>query len=248
MNNKGKKIEIRGLKIKSFKVLIFNFSLLIGLIPTTVWAQTKAAHLGVVVNSNQDGGIEPDGSLTLREAIALVNGELAVERLSEAEKAQVTQLSTDTPSRIGFNLPPNQTIIRLNESLPDLDSPGLVVDGTTQPGYDATKSATAEIAIPIPVVEIAPATNREILRGLTIVADGITIRGLSIYGFGKTPQVPTLSTPPADIFIAHKQPPPDISQQQPPNSSFPFSDKNVPPRNIVIENNWLGITSSEKAP
>ncbi|MGB5959029.1 MAG: OmpA family protein, partial [Coleofasciculaceae cyanobacterium] len=40
----------------------------------------------------------------------------------------------------------------------------------------------------------------------------------------------------------------DISQQQPPNSSFPFSDKNVPPRNIVIENNWLGITSSEKAP
>lgn len=248
MNNKGKKIEIRGLKIKNFKLLIFNFSLLIGFIPTTVWAQTKPAHLSVVVNSNQDGGIEPDGSLTLREAIALVNGELPVERLSEAEKAQVKQLSADAPSRIEFNLPPNQTIIRLNESLPDLDSPGLVIDGTTQPGYDATKSATAEIAIPIPVVEIAPATNKEILRGLTIVADGITVRGLSIYGFGETPQVPTLSTPPADIFIAHKQPPPDISQQQPPNSSFPFSDKDVPPRNITIENNWLGITSSEKAP
>jgi outer membrane protein OmpA-like peptidoglycan-associated protein len=249
MNNKGKKLEIRDLKIKSLRFLIFNCPLLIGLtIPTIVSAQTKAAHLSVIVNSNQDGPIQADSSLTLREAIALVNGQLSVDRLSEPEKAQVKALSADVPSRIEFNLPPNQTIIRLTDSLPDLDSPGLVVDGTTQPGYDASKSATAEIAIPIPVVEIAPATNREILRGLTIVADGITVRGLSIYGFGEVPQVPTLSTPPADIFIAHRQPPPDVSRQQPPNSSFPFSDKDVPPRNIVIENNWLGITSSEKVP
>ena len=249
MNHQGKKFEFRdSIKIKNL-ILIFSCPLFMAfVVPTIVTAQPKASHLGVVVNSNQDGGIEPDGSLTLREAIALVNGQLAVERLSEAERAQVKPLSADAPSRIEFNLPPNQTIIRLTEALPDLDSPGLVIDGTTQPGYDASKSATAEIAIPIPVVEIAPATNKEILRGLTIVADGITIRGLSIYGFGETPQVPTLSTPPADIFIAHRQPPPDISQQQPPNSSFPFSDKDVPPRNIVIENNWLGITSSEKAP
>ena len=249
MNHKGKKLEARSVKIKSLKFLIFNCPLFIGLaVPTIVNAQPKTAHLNVVVNSNQDGGIQPDSSLTLREAIALVNGELAVERLSEAEKAQVKPLSADAPSRIEFNLPPNQTIIRLTEGLPALDSPGLVIDGTTQPGYDATKSATAEIAIPIPVVEIAPATNKEILRGLTIVADGITVRGLSIYGFGENPQVPTLSTPPADIFIAHRQPPPDISRQQTPNSSFPFSEKDVPPRNITIENNWLGITSSEKMP
>lgn len=250
MINKGKKLEVRdSVKIKSLRFLIFNCPLFLALaVPTIVSAQPKTAHLSVVVNSNQDSGIQPDGSLTLREAIALVNGELSIERLSEAEKAQVKLLSTDAPSRIEFNLPPNQTIIRLTESLPALDSPGLVIDGTTQPGYDASKSATAEIAIPIPVVEIAPATNKEILRGLTIVADGITVRGLSIYGFGENPQVPTLSTPPADIFIAHRQPPPDISRQQPPNSSFPFSDKDVPPRNIVIENNWLGITSSEKVP
>lgn len=250
MTNKGKKLELRdSVKIKSLRFLIFNCPLFLALaVPTIVSAQPKTAHLSVVVNSNQDGGIEPDGSLTLREAIALVNGQLSIERLSEAEKAQVKPLSADAPSRIEFNLPPNQTIIRLTEGLPALDSPGLVIDGTTQPGYDATKSATAEIAIPIPVVEIAPATNKEILRGLTIVADGITVRGLSIYGFGENPQVPTLSTPPADIFIAHRQPPPDISQQQPPNSSFPFSDKDVPPRNILIENNWLGITSSEKVP
>ena len=241
MTNKGKKLELRdSVKIKSLKFLIFNCPWFLALaVPTIVSAQPKTAHLSVVVNSNQDGAIEPDGSLTLREAIALVNGQLSIERLSEAEKAQVKPLSADAPSRIEFNLPPNQTIIRLTEGLPALDSPGLVIDGTTQLGYDATKSATAEIAIPIPVVEIAPATNKEILRGLTIVADGITVRGLSIYGFGETPQVPTLSTPPADIFIAHRQPPPDISRQQPPNSSFPFSDKDVPPRNILIENNRI---------
>ena len=266
MNHKGKQLEIRNsvriknqsLKIKTrrlwtryyfaIRILIFNCPFLIAAsVPTLATAQTVYPHFSVFVNSNQDGAIEPDGVITLREAIALVNGQLSVARLSEAEKAQVKPLSADAPSRIEFNLPPNQTIIRLQESLPDLNSPGLVVDGTTQPGYDATKSATAEIAIPIPVVEIAPAPNREILRGLTIVADGVTVRGLSLHGFGETPQGPTLSTPPADIFIAHKSPPPEISRAAPPNSSFPFSDRDVP-KNVVIENNWLGITPSERVP
>ena len=256
MNHKGKQLEIRNsviiknqfLKIKTLRILIFNCPFLIAaFVPTLATAQTNT-HISIVVNSNQDGAIQPDGSLTLREAIALVNGQLSVNRLSEAERAQVKPLSADAPSRIEFNLPTAQTIIRLQESLPALESPGLVIDGTTQPGYEATKSATAEIAIPIPVVEIAPAPNQEILRGLTIVADGITVRGLSLYGFGETPSVPTLSTPPADIFIAHKSPPPNLSSAAPPNSSAPFSQGEVPPKNVVIENNWLGITSSERVP
>jgi outer membrane protein OmpA-like peptidoglycan-associated protein len=202
----------------------------------------------VVVNSNQDGAIQPDNALTLREAIAIVNGQLSVDRLSEAEKALVKPLGTDTSSRIEFNLPPEQTTIRLQEMLPPLASPGLVVDGTTQPGYDATRSATAEIEIPIPVVVVTPAPDHQILRGLTIVADRVTVRGLSIYGFGERPEVPTLSTPPADIFIAHPQPPPDISQQQPPNQNFPFYERDVPPKDVVIEQNWLGIPPDEQMP
>jgi outer membrane protein OmpA-like peptidoglycan-associated protein len=145
-------------------------------------------------------------------------------------------------------LPPEQTTIRLKEMLPPLASPGLVVDGTTQAGYDATRSATAEIAIPIPVVVITPAPDQEILRGLTIVADRITVRGLSLYGFGDRVQGPTLSTPPADIFIAHRLPPPDTSQQQPPNDDFPFSERDVPPKEVVIEQNWLGIPPDERMP
>ncbi len=217
--------------------------------------------LRVVVNSNQDGNVQPDDQLTLREAIQLVNGTLSVAQLSSAEKALVQPLTGG--SRIEFSLPTNATTIVLQSQLPDLASPGLVIDGATQPGYNASTSATAEIAIPIPVVAIAPAPDKEIFRGLTVVADGVTIRGLSLYGFNASPikqqlgnlliydGVPkpvTLTTPPGDIVIAHRLPPPDTSQQQPPNSNFPFYDKDVPPKNVVIENNWLGLTTAESVP
>jgi len=227
-------------------------SLLVGVLSVLAVSTRATAQptngVVVVVNSNQDGVIQPDDALTLREAIAIVNGQLSAEQLSDAEKALVKPLEVNTASRIEFNLPPEQTTIRLNEMLPSLASPGLVVDGTTQAGYDATRSATAEIAIPIPVVVITPAPDQEILRGLTIVADRITVRGLSLYGFGDRVQGPTLSTPPADIFIAHRLPPPDTSQQQPPNDDFPFSERDVPPKEVVIEQNWLGIPPDERMP
>jgi len=227
-------------------------SLLVGVLSVLAVSTRATAQptngVVVVVNSNQDGVIQPDDALTLREAIAIVNGQLSAEQLSDAEKALVKPLEVNTASRIEFNLPPEQTTIRLKEMLPPLASPGLVVDGTTQAGYDATRSATAEIAIPIPVVVITPAPDQEILRGLTIVADRITVRGLSLYGFGDRVQGPTLSTPPADIFIAHRLPPPDTSQQQPPNDDFPFSERDVPPKDVVIEQNWLGIPPDERMP
>jgi outer membrane protein OmpA-like peptidoglycan-associated protein len=218
----------------------------------------------VVVNSNQDGPTQSDDALTLREAIEIVNGQLSVDRLSTAEKALVKPLAPNTPARIEFNLPPDQTTIRLNQLLPPLASPGLVVDGTTQPGYDATRSATAEIAIPIPVVSITPATDREVLRGLTIVADGVTVRGLSLYGFGKLGGA-TLNTPPADIFIDQGLPPPDVTTR-PPTTSFDlrspefnpgsvvsnqfanYLKSQAPPKNVVVELNWLGLPPDEKVP
>ncbi|MBW4669593.1 MAG: OmpA family protein [Cyanomargarita calcarea GSE-NOS-MK-12-04C] len=216
----------------------------------------------VVVNSNQDGNVQADEGLTLREAIEVVNGTLSVDKLSAAERALVLP-ATGGGSRIEFNLPAGASTIQLQTVLPDLASPGLVIDGASQPGYDSTKSATAEITIPIPVVTITPAADKEVFRGLTVVADGVTIRGLSLHGFNSSPikqqlgnlliydGVPkpvTLTTPPGDIVIAHRFPPPDISRQQPPNSSFPFSDRDVPPKNVVIEDNWLGMAADERMP
>ncbi|AFZ11997.1 hypothetical protein Cri9333_1086 [Crinalium epipsammum PCC 9333] len=207
----------------------------------------EVLHIRVTVNSNQDGAIKPDAVLSLREAIQIVNGTLAVERLSDAEKAGVESLNANTPSRIEFNLPPDQTTIPLIKALPPLASPGLVIDGTTQPGYDAKKSATAEIAIPIPVVAITTAENVEVLRGLTIIADGVTIRGLNLYGFtAKSDR--TALTPPADIFIAHRLIPADRSEQKSPGKFLPFYEGNIPPKNVVIENNWLGILSNGRVP
>lgn len=214
----------------------------------------------VVVNSNQDGDIQADNALTLREAIAIVNQTLSIDRLSEAEKAQVKPLESNTSARIEFNLPPEQTTIRVQKLLPPLVTPGLVVDGTTQPGYDETRSATAEIEIPIPVVSIVPAPDQEVLRGLTIAADNITVRGLSLYGFSKLGRT-TLNTPPADIFIDQGSTLPDVTIQ-PPTSIFDLRSplrnssntesktpkSNRPPKDVVIELNWLGIPPDEQMP
>ncbi|MCJ8282708.1 MAG: OmpA family protein, partial [Rivularia sp. ALOHA_DT_140] len=215
----------------------------------------------VGVNSNVDGPVTADAQLTLREAIGVANGTLNPQQLSAAEQAQISPAGGG--STIEFNLPPNATTIELQSVLPDLAAPGLTIDGGTQPGYDPNTSATAEIAIPIPLVTIKPATGQEVFRGLTVVADNITIRGLNMYGFNAKPikqqlgsaliydgkaDPATLTTPPGDIVIAHRNPPPDISEQKPPARNFPFRERDVPPKNIVIENNWLGITQEEGVP
>lgn len=226
------------------KNLLFYLTLLSGFLPLVALAQTPPA-LRVVVNSNQDGPVNSDGGLTLREAIALVNGGLSLNQLSDAEKAQVTPLATGG-SLIEFNLPSGQTAIRLTSVLPDLAVAGLTIDGTSQPGYTG-RPVINELATPAPVVEITPAAGAEVFRGLTVVADGVTIRGLSLYGFASQHRV-TASTPPADIFIAHRLPPPDVNKQQPPANFFPYYSDDRPPQNVVIEGNWLGIRPDQSMP
>ncbi|MGD1875113.1 MAG: OmpA family protein [Mastigocoleus sp.] len=216
----------------------------------------------IVVNSTMDGEIQADGELTLREAIEIANGKLPVEQLSTLEQTLVQPVNSGG-SRIEFNLPQNNATIQLQKQLPDLTAPGLTIDGTTQFGYDASQTTTAEIAIPTPVVSVTPAEDKEIFRGFTVVADDITIRGLSIYGFNASPikqqlgnlliydgkpKPVTLTTPPGNIVIAHRLPPPDTSKQQPPNDNFPFYKRDVPPKNVTIEDNWLGVTPEEKVP
>jgi len=192
--------------------------------------------LRVTVNSPQDGTIQPDDQLTLREAISLVNGSLPLEKLSPQERSLVAP--SDTP-RIEFNLPTGNTTIRLVEELPALVAAGLVIDGSSQPGY-RTDSVMNEIPLPLPLVTITPVADKEVFRGLTIVGDRITIRGLSLYGFTNS-HGNTASTPPADIFIAHRFPPPDIRKQHTPANFSPFYADDRPPQDVVIENNWLGI-------
>ena len=206
--------------------LLLPFSLLL---PAT--AQTSNP-LKITVNSNQDE-IKPDENLTLREAILLTNGTLSTDKLSSSEKTQIQPASTN--SRIEFNLPTGETTIQLNEVLPSITSPGVTIDGATQAGYDVLEPKNATSYVPPlptrPVVAITSKNEKEVFRGLSITADNVTIRGLSLYGFTSKHQI-TASLPPSDIFIA----------------SSDTKNHTNPPKNVVIENNWLGITLDEKKP
>ncbi len=237
-------------KLNLAKRLLISLPVLLLTAPNIAFAQSNTAlSLSVTVNSNQDGAIQADDALTLREAIAIVNGNLPLEQLSSVEKSLV---SSSSQSRISFQLPPGQTTIRLETVLPPLINPGLIVDGTSQPGYDANKSATAEIEIPIPVVEITSAADKEVFRGLTVAADNITVQGLSLYGFSSKHR-DTASLPPGDIIVVDFKmsqiPPTPLKKGE--NSSPPSQGGlggSQPPRNVTIKNNWLGITSEEQVP
>jgi outer membrane protein OmpA-like peptidoglycan-associated protein len=221
----------------------------IGIMDDQAIAQTTSPNqkkYQIIVNSDRDGEIQSDRELTLREALEISNGSLKLDRLSDAERAQVKPINAKG-SQISFNLPSDRTTIRLRKALPAISSQDLVIDGTTQTGYDAQTSFAQELAIPQPIVAIAPADGVEIFRGLTIVADGVTIRGLSIYGFNAIESVPT-TTPSADIFISHKSPPPDIIEQQQPAKFSPFYDSNHPPQGVTLEANWLGIPPTGEMP
>jgi outer membrane protein OmpA-like peptidoglycan-associated protein len=211
------------------------------------FGQSPSSAFKVVVNSNLDGPIQSDSLLTLREAIALVNGNLKLEQLSPSQRVQV-QAIPGVSSHIEFNLPQPQTTIALKEVLPPLTSPGLVIDGTTQPSYDPTKSPTQEIQIPQPIVSITPASGAEVYRGFTVLADRITIRGLSIYGFTDNHR-DTESTPPADIFIGDRFFLPYTRKVTGLVRKLPNDDLiEQPPKNVVIENNWLGIPPNGMIP
>jgi len=205
------------------------------LLPAVGWAQVTTPLVAVTVNSADDGSVQPDAELTLREAIEITNGTLPISELSAAEQ-QLVEVRSER-SEIRFNLPANRDTIELDSVLPALNQSGLTVDGTTQPGYEATRSATAEIEIPIPVVTIRPAEGAEVFRGLTVAADNVTIRGLNLYGFNANSQI-THATPPADIFITHREIP--LNRE----TDLPFAGElsSEPPTGTVIEQNWLGLT------
>ena len=204
--------------------------------------ESPSVSYTITVTSNQDTVI-PDDRLTLREAIELSNGTLNPTQLSPAERLQI--MPSVNGSAIRFNLPTGQTTIALSRSLPDLTR-SVTLDGTTQLGYDATTQLFEQNAdIRKPIVEITPSPGIDILRGLTITSDRVAVRGLSLYGFTSTHRL-TASPPPADIFISHSSPPPDLSKQQIPAENAPFND--VPPKDILIEQNWLGIKSDRTLP
>ncbi|MCT7951393.1 right-handed parallel beta-helix repeat-containing protein [Ancylothrix sp. C2] len=219
------------------------------------------SYFRLSVNSNLDGEITPDGNLTLREAIEIVNGNLPVSQLSLAEKAQIVPQTDNekTANLITFNLPENATTIKLIKELPAIQAPA-IIDGTTQPGYIENSSnspiAVSQICqnqqtnfnakIPQPLVTLTPAADVEVLRGLTIVSGDVTVRGLNFYGFNSRYQnreTAIASVLPASILISDKLPAESLNQI----SNETFKQPLQIPRNVVIEKNQFGAGASSSA-
>ncbi|ABW29697.1 right-handed parallel beta-helix repeat-containing protein [Acaryochloris marina] len=212
----------------------------------TAHAQTPRATptpVQVTVNSPLDGEIQADEVVTLREAIAITNGVLHKGDLSKAERAQISP-STDH-SRIDFDLPSDNTTIRLQALLPTITNPGLLIDGTSQAGYALVDG---DASAPAPVVALTPAEDVEVFRGLTLAADQVHIKALSLYGFTSIHKT-TATTPPADIFIAHRLLPSKRLKEDNPQVTYPYDDeRDIPPQGVIIEDNYLGITPQGTAP
>ncbi|MDY7016524.1 MAG: right-handed parallel beta-helix repeat-containing protein, partial [Cyanobacteriota bacterium] len=198
-------------------------------------------------------------AITLREAIAIANGALPLSELTESEQRLV---EASSESRIAFDLPPTATTIQLEGELPAIAAPGITLDGTTQPGYEIEKLGSGEI--PTPLIAITPAPGVEIPRGLTVVADDTTIRGLKIAGFTSpshptqvreyidliTPGRVTAKVPPGNIFISHAEPPEIRILRGIPEGDFPFDDdgeEDVPPQNVTLEYNHIGASGVRSA-
>ncbi len=189
------------------------------------------------VNGTKDT-IEPDDVLTMREAIALINGTLDINSLSTQERNQVQSLNSNEFSKIEFNLPSGNSKIVLNNELPPITRSKVIIDGTTQSGYGVGTRSTESFTMPKPVVEITPSPG--IARGLTLLADDITVKGLSIYGF-HNPTLGSGSLPGANILIANQSVFGKFLSNVPTNV-------NVNPKGILLEGNWLGIAPDRSIP
>ena len=195
------------------------------------WSQPALAqapsYLQLTVNSNLDE-IKPDPALTLREAISVVNGKLPLDRLSPEERQLVT--STNDRHLIQFKLTLGKSRIVLNAELPAIIQPKVTIDG----GAVQSNVSIQNLRLTRPSVEIVPAPTAQINRGLSLMADDITVKGLSIYGFQVGNAPATQNIPGADIFIAAE--------------NYPQLDGRKAPQRIVIENNWLGIAADRSIP
>jgi hypothetical protein len=119
--------------------------------------------------------------LTLREAISLANGDLALSSLTNRERSQVSGLLANPGlDTIDFQIPEDDggynpltgtwTITARSELPWVRDS--ATIDGTTQLGYAGH-----------PVIELNGALAGSVLGGLTFTASNNTLRGLVIDSF-----------------------------------------------------------------
>jgi CSLREA domain-containing protein len=140
--------------------------------------------LKIVVNTTSDEAVR-DNTLSLREAIELVNGSIGVGALTPAEQAQVTDLPAGNTDQIDFSIPSSDAgfsngvwTIKPTSALPTLNIPA-IIDGYTQPGAapNTNGPGLGDNAVLKIVLDGSSAGN---VDGLTIAGGSTTVRGLAI--------------------------------------------------------------------
>ena len=135
--------------------------------------ENRALLATLTVNSPADTNAR-DGSLTLREALLLANGDMAYSSLTQQEQNQVTN-GTPAASQldtIDFAIGSGLQKISLLSALPVITD-SIVIDGTSQPGYAPQN--------PVIVIDGTQVGNSV---GLLFVDGGNTVKGLVVDNFG----------------------------------------------------------------
>src|SRR5262249_34293743 len=147
----------------------------------------------LVVNTTADENDPTNGTLSLREAIEISNGTLAISSLSAQERSQVLG-ALSSPNEIDFAIPnPTNTLqtIFLTTPLPAIFSP-ININGETEPGFVPTLTSFPnvnenETDVEVPMVRVDGSLIDRTLypnaNGLTINTVNCGVSSLSITGF-----------------------------------------------------------------
>ena len=140
--------------------------------------EPRALLATLTVNTAADEDAR-DGTLSLREAIEVADGTLAIGALSGPEQAQV--VATPGVNLIKFDLPGGLASYEIEPSsaLPAITAP-TVVDGTSQPGY-AGKPIVELVGDGVPTLRYG---SKIPAYGLSLASAGVTVQGLVIDEFG----------------------------------------------------------------
>ncbi len=138
----------------------------------------------ITVNTTADDDAR-DTTLSLREAIEVANGTLAVASLSPQERALVAgAVTSPAPNAIAFNIPgAGVRTITPATDLPTITNP-VTIDGYTQPGSSPNTNPITQADNAVLRIELGAGNGSgQVINGLIITAGGSTVRGLVINSF-----------------------------------------------------------------
>jgi len=134
----------------------------------------------LTVNTMADDNT-PDDTLSLREAIEVSNGTLALSALSPAERAQVSESLSD-PNTIAFDInSPDVPVIAPTLALPEITAP-VSIDGTTQPVSEGVVIDGAGAGAGVDGLTISGGYSVVIGLGIAIWIDPSLAPGLHVAG------------------------------------------------------------------